>query len=121
MKKLFTLCNYLTGPHLRIWLLLALSVFVTKNFRAQTFVPPGVPFTRADLDQLKANISREPWLTGYNALKNDSHSQLGYGQKGPFATVTRAPNLNNTAWIEDMQAIHNLAFMYVFTGDSTYA
>jgi autotransporter-associated beta strand protein len=121
MKKLFTLCNYLTGPHLRIWLLLALSVFVTTKVRAQTFIHPGVPFTRADLDQLKANISREPWLTGYNALKNDSHSQLGYGQKGPFATVTRAPNLNNTAWIEDMQAIHNLAFMYVFTGDSTYA
>jgi autotransporter-associated beta strand protein len=88
---------------------------------AQTFVHPGVPFTRADLDQLKGNITKEPWLTGYNALKSDSHSQLAYAMKGPFATVTRAPNLNNPAWLDDMIAIHNLAFMYVFTGDSTYA
>ncbi|XHR95508.1 hypothetical protein ACFJIV_02025 [Mucilaginibacter sp. UC70_90] len=82
MKKLFTLCNYLTGTYRRIRLLLfSLSVFVTMSVRAQTFVHPGVAFNRADLDQLKANISREPWLSGYNAFKNDSHSQLGYGQK----------------------------------------
>jgi autotransporter-associated beta strand protein len=89
--------------------------------RAQTFVHPGVPFTKADLDQLKANITQEPWLTGYNALKSDYHSQLSYGIHGPYATVSRAPNLNNTAWLEDMIAIHNLTFMYVFTGDSAYA
>jgi gliding motility-associated-like protein len=88
---------------------------------AQTFVHPGVPFTRADLDQLKGNITKEPWLTGYNSLKSDSHSQLSYSMRGPFATVTRAPNLNNPAWLDDMIAIHNLAFMYVFTGDSAYA
>lgn len=122
MKKLFTLCNYLTGQHrLTRLLLFSLSMFMTMNIRAQTFVHPGVAFNRADLDQLKANISREPWLSGYNAFKNDSHSQLGYGQKGPFATVTRAPNLNNSAWIDDMQAVHNLAWMWWFTGDSTYA
>ncbi|SDH88415.1 cellulose binding domain-containing protein [Mucilaginibacter gossypii] len=122
MKKLFTLCNYLTGTHRQIRLLLfSLSMFVTMGVCAQPFVHPGVAFNRADLDQLKANISREPWLSGYNAFKNGSHSQLGYGQKGPFATVTRAPNLNNSAWIEDMQAVHNLAWMWWFTGDSTYA
>lgn len=122
MKKLFTLCNYLTDTHWRLRLLLfSLSVFVTMSVQAQTFVHPGVAFNQADLNQLKANISREPWLSGYNAFKNDSHSQLSYGQKGPFATVTRAPNLNNSAWIEDMQAVHNLAWMWWFTGDSTYA
>ncbi|SEO74427.1 autotransporter-associated beta strand repeat-containing protein [Mucilaginibacter gossypiicola] len=122
MKKLFTLCNYLTGTHRRIRLLLfSLSIFVTMGVRAQTFVHPGLAFNQADLNQLKANISREPWLSGYNAFKNDSHSQLSYGQKGPFATVTRAPNLNNSAWIDDMQAVHNLAWMWWFTGDSTYA
>ncbi|MFC0518085.1 cellulose binding domain-containing protein [Mucilaginibacter angelicae] len=97
------------------------AMLISINGKAQTFVHPGVAFNRADLDQLKANITREPWLSGYNALKNDSHSQLGYGQKGPFATVTRAPNLNNSAWIDDMQAVHNLAWMWWFTGDSTYA
>lgn len=103
-------------------ILLFFSVFVCNIAAyAQTFVHPGVPFTRADLDQLKANINTEPWLTGYNALKNDSHSQLSYNIHGPSATVTRAPNLNNSGWRDDMNAIHNLAFMYVFTGDSAYA
>ncbi|MBW4889748.1 putative Ig domain-containing protein [Mucilaginibacter sp. HMF5004] len=81
----------------------------------------GVPFTGYDLALLKANVNTEPWRTGYNALAADSHSQLSYSMHGPFATVTRAPNLNNPAWLDDMIAIHNLAFMYVFTGDSTYA
>jgi len=104
-----------------ILVVLLVNTGLVYRAHAQTFVHPGVPFTRADLDQLKANITKEPWLTGYNALKGDSHSQLGYAMKGPFATVTRAPNLNNPAWLDDMIAIHNLAFMYVFTGDSTYA
>jgi hypothetical protein len=98
--------------------MLLLSSAMTDKVNAQTFASPGVPFSRADLAQLKANINTEPWLTGYNSLKGDSHSQLSYGMRGPFATVTRAPNLNNPAWLEDMIAIHNLAFMYVFTGDS---
>jgi gliding motility-associated-like protein len=104
-----------------ILVILLANTSLVYRVLAQTFVHPGVPFTQSDLDQLKTNITKEPWLTGYNALKSDSHSQLGYAMKGPFATVTRAPNLNNPAWLDDMIAIHNLAFMYVFTGDSTYA
>jgi len=115
MKKLFTL-NLKT-----ILLVLSLLIFELNLAKAQSFANLSVPFTRADLDQLKANITKEPWLTGYNSLKGDSHSQLSYSMRGPFATVTRAPNLNNPAWLDDMIAIHNLAFMYVFTGDSAYA
>ncbi|GAA3962400.1 cellulose binding domain-containing protein [Mucilaginibacter dorajii] len=111
----------LTHLFVAIFVVLLANTGVVSLTYAQTFVQPGVPFTRADLDQLKGNITKEPWLTGYNSLKGDSHSQLAYAMKGPFATVTRAPNLNNPAWLDDMIAIHNLAFMYVFTGDSTYA
>ena len=88
---------------------------------AQTLIHPGIAFTQADLNQLKANITQEPWLSAYNAFKNDSKSKLTYGMQGPHATVSRAPHLNNNAWINDMVAIHNLALMYVFTGDSAYA
>jgi hypothetical protein len=42
---------------------------------AQTFVHPGVAFNLADLNQLKANITRENRLAGHIALKDDSHSQ----------------------------------------------
>lgn len=89
--------------------------------RAQTFIHPGVAFNRADLDQLKANITKEPWLSAYNTFKNDSHSQLSYTPGAPQQTVTRAPDLNNVQWKNDMLAIHNLAWMWWFTGDSTYA
>jgi autotransporter-associated beta strand protein len=88
---------------------------------AQRFNHPGIPFTRADLDQLKENIIREPWATGYRALAGDARSKLNYVMRGPFATVSRVPNLNNEPWKSDMIAIHNLAFMWIFTGDSAYA
>jgi hypothetical protein len=88
---------------------------------AQRFVHPSIPFTKYDLDQLKANISQEPWRTGYNALVNDSRSKLTYAMQGPFTEVGRAPNLHNDQWKSDMQAIHNLTFMWIFTGDSAYA
>ena len=97
------------------------TLLACTNVHAQRLTHPGIPFTRYDLDQLKVNITKEPWLSAYNSFKGDSHSQLSYGMKGPFATVTRAPNLNNTAWIEDMTAIHHLTFMWWFTGDSSYA
>ncbi len=101
---------------------LLLFLGITQSLSAQqTFVHPGIPFTQSDLDQLKVNITKEPWLSAYNAFKNDSRSQLSYAMQGPFATVTRAPNLNNTQWKNDMVVIHNLAFMYVFTGNEAYA
>jgi autotransporter-associated beta strand protein len=97
------------------------TFLVSTNAMAQRFVHPSIPFTKYDLDQLKANMNQQPWLTGYNALAGDARSKLSYGMQGPFTEVGRAPNLNNTKWISDMQAIHNLTFMWVFTGDSAYA
>lgn len=97
------------------------TLLICNNVTAQRFTHPGIPFTRYDLDQLKANITKEPWLSAYNAFAGDDHSKLSYWTPGPSATVTRAPNLNNTRWISDMIAVRNLAFMWVFTGDSAYA
>jgi autotransporter-associated beta strand protein len=97
------------------------TLLISTNVMAQRFAHPSIPFTKYDLDQLKANINQQPWLTGYNALANDSRAKLSYGMQGPFTEVGRAPNLHNTQWISDMQAIHNLTFMWVFTGDSAYA
>ncbi|SDG18911.1 cellulose binding domain-containing protein [Chitinophaga filiformis] len=101
-------------------LLLCLTVSI-RTANAQQFVHPGIPFTMSDLDQLKQNITREPWLSAYNSFKSDSRSQLSYGMQGPFTTVSRAPDINRNQWINDMTAIHNLAFMWIFTGDTAYA
>jgi autotransporter-associated beta strand protein len=102
-------------------ILLVILGFTQQISAQQTFVHPGIPFTQSDLDQLKVNITKEPWLSAYNAFKNDSRSRLDYWMRGPFASVSRAPNLNNDQWKSDMQAIHNLAFMWWFTGDEAYA
>jgi autotransporter-associated beta strand protein len=113
MKKIYSIFMFGT--------LLLILGFTQRILAQQTFVHPGIPFTQTDLNQLKANITQEPWLSAYNTFKNDSKSKLTYGMQGPFATVTRAPNLNNTQWKSDMIAIHNLAFMWWFTGDAAYA
>ena len=103
--------------------ILALTFFLFHSAKtdAQTFVHPGLPFTLTDLNQLKSNITREPWLSAYNAFKNDYRSQLTYNPGSPQVTVTRAPNLNNEQWKNNMVAVHNLAFMWWFTGDTAYA
>ena len=104
-----------------VGILLLFFGFIQTISAQKTFVHPGIPFTQSDLDQLKVNITKEPWLSGYNALKDDYRSQLSFTMRGPFATVTRSPDLNNSPWKIDMVAIHNLTFMYVFTGDAAYA
>lgn len=93
-----------------IWLHAIFTLLVCTNVNAQRFTHPGIPFTNYDLNQLKANITKEPWLSAYNAFAADDHSRLSYWTPGPWATVTRAPNLNNTRWISDMIAVRNLAF-----------
>lgn len=102
-------------------LLLLVLVVSFHAATAQQFVHPGIPFTRDDLDQLRQNITREPWLSAYNSFKGDARSQLTYGMQGPFTTVSRAPDINRNPWINDMTAVHNLAFMWIFTGDTAYA
>ena len=113
MKKL--------NPIVLVGILLFMLGIAPYASAQKKFVHPGIPFTQDDLNLLKANITKEPWLSGYNALKNDARSRLTYNPQGPFPTVSRAPNLNNTQWKSDMQAIHNLTFMYVFTRDEAYA
>ncbi len=113
MKNIYSIFLYGT--------LLLILGFTQQISGQQTFVHPGIPFTQSDLDQLKVNITKEPWLSAYNAFKNDSRSKLDYWMRGPFASVSRAPNLNNEQWKSDMIAIHNLAFMWWFTGDTAYA
>lgn len=91
------------------------------GFPAPRFVHPGVPFTREDLEILKINIKREPWKSGFEAMAADGRSKLEYKMQGPFEEVKRAPNVNLYPWRSDMTAVHNLAFMWYFTGNSAYA
>jgi autotransporter-associated beta strand protein len=118
--KFFTHGSVMKTAVLNCFWVTVFTLLICVNAKAQRFQHPGIPFTKYDLEQLKANITKEPWLSAYNAFKEDYRSKLSY-TANPKATVTRAPNLNNTVWINDMIAVHHLAFMWVFTGDSAYA
>lgn len=85
------------------------------------YTHPGIPLTSADLATLKANLNLEPWKSGYAALQADSRSSLSYTMQGPFASVSRNPNVNLTAWRNDMIAVYNLARMGYFTGNTSYS
>ena len=85
------------------------------------FEHPCIPLNRDDLATLKANLDRHPWKEGYAILANDGRSQLNYAMRGPCAEVKRNHNLNLTEWRSDMVAVHNLARIWVFTGNGAYA
>jgi hypothetical protein len=85
---------------------------------SRAFVHPGVPLTLTDLNLFKTNLTVEPWKTGYAGLSGVS---TNYVMQGPFAFVSRNPNVNNGAWKSDMQAIYDLSRMWYFTGDSNHA
>jgi regulation of enolase protein 1 (concanavalin A-like superfamily) len=89
--------------------------------QARAYTHPCIPATAADLAAIKANLNQEPWKSGYAILAADGHSQLTYTMQGPFATVTRNPDLNRGAWDNDMTAVWNLARMWYFTGTTAYA
>jgi hypothetical protein len=90
-------------------------------FPTPRFTSPGVLWTRQDLEILKANLKREPWKSGFEALSNEGRSKLTYKMAGPFKEVKRAPNANLWPWRGDMIAIWNLSRMWYFTGDNAYA
>jgi hypothetical protein len=101
--------------------LVLLMVLSLEAAMAQTFVHPGVPFTRIDLEQLKVNVKKEPWKSAFEILASSKCASLDYKMQGPFQSVTRSPNLNNRKWLDDMQAIHHLTIMWVFNGNDEYA
>jgi hypothetical protein len=104
-------------------LLLLSSAVFPAYAQATQFAHPGAPLTLDDLTTLKTyvNQGREPWTSAFTQLSNDGKAKLSYGMAGPYATVSRAPDLNLPAWRNDMVAIWNLARMWHFTGNEEYA
>jgi hypothetical protein len=89
--------------------------------QAQAYVHPSIPFTVADLDNIKASLDKEPWKSGYAKLAGHSTASLNYAPNGPWANVSRTPDINLTYWKNDMNAIYSLARMWYFTGNDAYA
>jgi hypothetical protein len=87
------------------------------------FTHPGTPLTLSDLTTLKSYVDqgRQPWKSAYDQLTNDGKAKLTYVMAGPYATVSRAPDVNLWPWRNDMVAIWNLSRMWYFTRNPDYA
>ncbi|NNM86653.1 MAG: hypothetical protein HKL96_12960 [Phycisphaerales bacterium] len=101
----------------------AAGIWLCAATQASAFIHPGLPLTMADLNRVKARIQAgdQPWATGFRVMAADWHSKLSYRMQGPFAYVSRNPNVNLYQWRNDMQAIYNLSLMWCFTGNPAYA
>jgi len=93
----------------------------TTSLGPRTFIHPGIPLTKDDLDEVKRNIEREPWKSAFEALKRDPEAQLDRKMYGPFDTVSRTPDINLTPWKRDMSALYKLSLMWYLTGNEAYA
>ncbi|PQP01214.1 hypothetical protein C5614_04420 [Massilia phosphatilytica] len=105
-------------------ILLSSAVFpACGGEQARVFTHPGTPLTVSDLSTLKTYVDqgRQPWKSAYDQLANDGKARLTYVMAGPFATVSRAPDVNLWPWRVDMMAIWNLSRMWYFTGNKDYA
>jgi hypothetical protein len=106
--------------------LLSLSAALLPGYSAAQvsgFTHPGTPLTASDLATLKSYVDagKQPWKSAYDQLANDGKAKLTYVMAGPYATVSRAPDVNLWPWRNDMVAIWNLSRMWYFTKNPDYA
>lgn len=87
----------------------------------RTFVHPGISYTQADIDRMKAQIAarEEPWYSTFVALKNSSYSSLS-GSVTERGNQIAEGEHNGTIGADGRRA-HDLALLYVLTGDVRYA
>ena len=69
--------------HMRNWLASLTLPFALGLPQAQAYTHPSIPLTVADLDNIKANLDKEPWKSGYAALAGQSTASLNYAPNGP--------------------------------------
>jgi hypothetical protein len=83
---------------------------------AEAFNHPGIPFTTQELQNIKGNLSVEPWSSAYATLAADPHSNLNAVPYGPAAGYN---NVNE--YTSDMVIVYNCALMWQLTGNTAYA
>jgi hypothetical protein len=96
----------------------ASAVAPTSLPPAPRFIHPCIPTTREELDAIKANLSQDPWKTGFAQLLATWNPNY---VPRPYAKVSRNPNLHLGEWSGDMNAVWNYARLWYFTGNNAYA
>lgn len=85
------------------------------------FVHPGISYTQADIDRMRSLIAakQEPYYSAFTALKNGPYSGTS-GSVSSRGTQIKEGQFNGTVGIDGRKA-HDLALLYVLTGETKYA
>lgn len=96
-------------------------VCIQTAIAGRTFVHPGISYTQADIDRMRSLIAakQEPYYSAFNALKSGSYSSTS-GSVSQRGTQIEEGKFNGTIGIDGRRA-HDLALLYVLTGDTKYA
>ncbi|MEO7098792.1 MAG: RICIN domain-containing protein [Luteolibacter sp.] len=106
---------------IKTWLASLTLPFALGLPQALAYTHPGSTLNLADLQAVKAkiNANQQPWQYEFSDFAQRQNSS--YIAHGPFATVSRSPDVNLSPWRADMTAIWNMSLMWYFTGDNAYA
>jgi len=114
--------------HRLAWTVCALPLWpkIAEEQKAdpQGFVHPGMLHAAADLQRMKQAVGhqQEPIYSGFERLRDDPHSQLSYGMRGPFPEAGRGPGktVHIQEFDSDGSACYQCALMGSITGDNRY-
>lgn len=87
------------------------------------FVHPGILHTKIDMLRIRENVAagKQPYLDGFEALKNHPQSSGDYEVKGGFKETGRKPGIRSSEHESDANAAYQNAMMWVITGDKAHA
>lgn len=89
--------------------------------KALAFEHPGISYTAADLERMRAFIAagQEPYLTAFNELKNSGYSSTTVGVTNRGESIAEG-KFNGTVGNDGRRA-HDLALLWKLTGERKYA
>jgi len=113
--------NYIKVPCLLLCVFL--SVCLSGQLQAQSFIHPGLLQNAQDIARMKAAIlaKQEPVYSGFLVFQANAQSQDSYHMQGPMAMVGRNPTVGQGAYDADANAAYQNALMWALTGQQSYA
>jgi len=103
-------------------LLFAVLATVTTATAQRRFLHPGITYTQADIDRMRAMIDaqREPYYSAFKALKNDPTSSPTYQIRNVKPTSVGQDKMDALLQYDGHAAL-NTALMWRLTDDERYA